>query len=215
MSRSQIKSDLPVEITERIKNISNIYKIVTTKLTPISKSYPLYSTDAPRVEIMFPNDSILNFNNAILEAELTFWHKGNAAAGSVNNYVQSVYPPRYGLASLIQEFNIYINGQTVSKTSQYNYIHNWVNDWLQNQEVEIIDNGLNTIDDHSKLYNYQSTTASTLKGYVVPRRGFPASAVTANGVDVGTADINTRAKNKYHMNLSESLGFLVNLVLKL
>jgi hypothetical protein len=57
---------------------------------------------------MFPNDAILNFNNAILEAELTFWHKGNAAAGSANNYVQSVYQPRYGLASLIQEFNIYI-----------------------------------------------------------------------------------------------------------
>ena len=66
MSRRDYKSDLPVEIAERIKNISDIYKIVTTKLTPISKSYPLYSTDAPRVEIMFPNDSILNFNNAII-----------------------------------------------------------------------------------------------------------------------------------------------------
>jgi hypothetical protein len=207
MSRRDYKVDLPIEVQERIQNISDIYKIVTTKLTPISKSYPLYSTDAPRVEIMFPNDAILNFNNAILEAELTFWHKGNAAAGSANNYVQSVYPPRYGLASLIQEFNIYINGQTVSKTSQYNYIHNWVNDWLQNQDVEIIDNGLNCVDDPSKLYNYQTTTASTLKGYVVPRRGFPASAITANNIDVGTADINTRSKNKYHMNLSESLGF--------
>ena len=27
MSRSQIKSDLPVEITERVKNISNIYNL--------------------------------------------------------------------------------------------------------------------------------------------------------------------------------------------
>ncbi len=56
-------------------------------------------------------------------------------------------------------------------------------------------------------YIYHSTRASTLKGYVVPRRGFPASAVTTNGVDVGTADINTTTKNKYHMNLRESLGF--------
>jgi hypothetical protein len=156
---------------------------------------------------MFPNDAVLNFSNAILEAELTFWHKCNAAGGSANNYVQSVYPPHYGLASLIQEFNVYINGQTVSKTSQYNYIHNWVSDWLQNQEVEVIDNGLNCVDDPSKLYNYQTTAASTLKGYIVPHCGFPASAVTANGVDVGAADINTRGKNKYHMNLSKSLGF--------
>ena len=36
MSRAQIQSDLPVEISERIKNIDNIYKIVNTKLTPIS-----------------------------------------------------------------------------------------------------------------------------------------------------------------------------------
>jgi hypothetical protein len=64
---------------------------------------------------------------------------------------------------------------------------------LPNQEVEVIDNGLMLL---MKLYNYQSTTASTLKGYVVPRRGFPASAITANGTDVETTDINTRMKYK-------------------
>jgi hypothetical protein len=199
MSRSEMSSNLPVEITERIKNIDNIYKIVNTKLTPISKSYPLLSSDAPRVEIYFPNDAILNFYNAILEADIWFNHRGNAAAGSANNYVQSVYPPRYGLASLIQEFNVYLNGQTISKTSQYAYIHNWVRDWLQNFDVEMIDNGLNTVDDPSKLYSYQTTGG--MKGYVIPRRGFPASN------NVADLDINARLKNKYHMNLSESVGF--------
>ena len=170
MSRSEITSNLPVEITERIKNIDNIYKIVNTKLTPISKSYPMISSDAPRCEIYFPNDAILNFSNAILEADITFNHRGNAGAGAANNYVQSVYPPRYGLASLIQEFTVYLNGQTISKTSQYSYIHNWLRDWLQTFDVEVIDNGLNTVDDPSKLYSYQSSGA--MKGYVVPRRGF-------------------------------------------
>ena len=199
MSRSEMSSNLPVEITERIKNIDNIYKIVNTKLTPISKSYPLVSSDAPRVEIYFPNDAILNFQNAILEADIWFNHRGNAAAGSANNYVQSVYPPRYGLASLIQEFNIYLNGQTISKTSQYAYIHNWVRDWLSSYDVEVINNGLNTVDDPSKLYSYQTTGG--MKGYVVPRRGFPASN------NVADLDTNARLKNKYHMNLSESVGF--------
>jgi len=201
MSRSEMSSNLPVEITERIKNIDNIYKIVNTKLTPISKSYPLVSSDAPRVEIYFPNDAILNFQNAILEAEILFNHRGNSAAGSANNYVQSVYPPRYGLASLIQEFNIYLNGQTISKTSQYAYIHNWIRDWLSSYDVDVINNGLNTVDDPSKLYSYQSGNAASLKGYVVPRRGFPASN------NVADLDINVRLKNKYHMNLSESVGF--------
>ena len=207
MSRSEFTSNLPVEITERIKNIDNIYKIVNTKLTPINKSYPLVSSDAPRAEIYFPNDAILNFTNAILEAEIYFNHRGNAAAGSANNYVQSVYPPRYGLASLIQEFNIYLNGQTISKTSQYSYIHNWIKDWLQTFDVEVIDNGLNTVDDPSKLYSYQKLDTSSLKGYVVPRRGFPASVITVGGANVGDEDINTRLKSKYHMNLSESIGF--------
>ncbi len=40
-----------------------------------------------------------------------------------------------------------------------------------------------------------------LKGYVVPRRGFPASK------NVADTDINARLRNKYHMNLSESIGF--------
>ena len=202
MSRSEFTSNLPVEITERIKNIDNIYKIVNTKLTPISKSYPLVSSDAPRVEIYFPNDAILNFDNAILEAEIYFNHRGNAAAGSANNYVQSVYPPRYGLASLIQELNIYLNGQTISKTSQYAFIHNWVMDWVQNFDVELMDNGLNTVDDPSKLFSYQ--TAGNMKGNIVPRRGFPASSVDAAD---GDANINARLKNKYHMNLSDSIGF--------
>ncbi len=40
MSRIQIESVLPVEIYERVKNIDNIFKIVNTKLMPISTSYP-------------------------------------------------------------------------------------------------------------------------------------------------------------------------------
>ena len=43
-----------------------------------------------------------------------------------------------------------------------------------------------------------------MAGRVVPRRGFPASA---SDVGEGDVDINTRLKNKYHMNLSESIGF--------
>ena len=202
MSRSEFTSNLPVEITERIKNIDNIYKIVNTKLTPISKSYPLVSSDAPRVEIYFPNDAILNFDNAILEAEIYFNHRGNAGGTAANNYAQSVYPPRYGLASLIQELNIYLNGQTISKTSQYAFIHNWVMDWVQNFDVELMDNGLNTVDDPSTLFSYHR--AGNMKGNIVPRRGFPAS--TVDGAD-GDANINARLKNKYHMNLSDSIGF--------
>jgi hypothetical protein len=61
-----------------------------------------------------------------------------------------------------------------------------VQDWIQNFDVEVIENGLNIVNDPSKFYSFQ--TAGTMKGYVVPRRGFPASNNVAN------VDINSRLK---------------------
>ena len=110
MSRSSYSSVLPVEVQERIKNIDNIYKISNVKLAPVNKSYPLVSSETPRAEIYFPSDSVFTFRNAILEAEIKFNHRGNADATAANNHTQSVYPPRYALASLIEEINVYING---------------------------------------------------------------------------------------------------------
>ena len=101
----------------------------------------------------------------------------------------NLFTPHYGLASLIQELNVYLNGQTISKTSQYGYIHNWIKDWRQNFDVEI-DNGLNTVDDPSKLYSYQN--GRNMEGRVVPRLEFLASVYP--NAD-GDKDINTLLKN--------------------
>ena len=43
-----------------------------------------------------------------------------------------------------------------------------------------------------------------MAGRVVPRRGFPPSAL---GDGAGMGDINVRNKNKYHLNLGDSIGF--------
>ena len=201
MSRSQYQSVLPIEISERIKNIENIYKIANVKLVPVNKSYSLVSSESPRAEIYLPSDSVLNLDNAILEAEIYFNHRGNTDANSPNNYVQSIYPPRYGLSSLIEEINVYINGILVSGTKRYNFIHNWVRDWLDNYDVEI-NTGLNDCRDPSMLYSYP--TAGGMAGRVVPRRGYPASVLND---DASQNDINARLRNFYHMNLGESVGF--------
>lgn len=199
--RTQYPSVLPVQITERIKNIENIYKINNIKLTPINKSYPLLSTESPRVEIYFPSDSVLNLENAILQANITFNHLGNGGADRTNTFVQGLYPPRYGLASLIQEMNVYINGVQASSTKQYNFIHNWVKDWTNSFDVEI-NEGLNDVRDPSVLYTRPE--AGTMSGYIVPRRGFPICNFNNNA---GQNDINCRQRTNYHMNLSDSVGF--------
>jgi len=196
--RTQYPSVLPVQITERIKNIQDIYKIANVKLTPVNKSYPLVSTESPRTEIFFPSDSVLNLENAILEADVLFKHAGNVAGGAgPNNYVQLRYPPRYGLASLIEEINIYVNGVQAATTKRYNFIHNWVRDWLNGFDVDMND-GLNTCEDPSILYTYQT-------GRIMPKRGFPVGLT--GGADNTVATTNLNHKGKYHMNLSETVGF--------
>lgn len=199
--RTQYPSVLPVQITERIKNIDNIYKINNIKLTPINKSYPLVSTEAPRCEIYFPSDSVLNIENAILQANITFNHLGNGGADRPNQYVQGLYPPRYGLASLIQEMNVYINGIQASSTKQYNFIHNWIRDWIGSFDVEI-NEGLNDVQDPSILYT--RPIGGTMSGYIVPRRGFPVCVIND---DAANNDINARQRMDYHLNLSDSVGF--------
>lgn len=202
MARSSYTSVLPIEINERIKNIDNIYKIANVKLTPVNKSYPLVSSESPRCEIYLPSDSVLNLQNAILEATIKFNQRGNGGATAAGNYVQSVYPPRYALASLIEELNIYINGISVSSTKRYNYIYNWIKDWLDTYDVDI-DNGLNEVKDPSVLYQ-KPTGGSGMAGRVVPRRGYPVSAWND---DAANNDLNARMKGVYHMNLGDSVGF--------
>ena len=200
MSRSNYENKLPVEIQERVKNIDGIYKIANVKLTPVNKSYPLVSSESPRCEIYFPSDSVLNLANAILEAKVKFNQRGNAGGAAAGNYVQSVFPPRYALASLIEEMNVYINGISVSSTKRYSYIYNWIKDWLNTFDVEVND-GLNEVRDPSKIY--QKPTAGNMSGYIVPRRGFPAS----NHVGAAEDDVNSRGEAVYHMNLGDSIGF--------
>ena len=199
--RSQYPAVLPVQITERIKNIDNVYKINNIKLTPINKSYPLVSTEAPRCEIYFPSDSVLNLENAILQANITFNHLGNGGADRPNNYVQGVYAPRYGLASLIQEMNVYINGIQASSTKQYNFIHNWIRDWIGSFDVEI-NEGLNDCLDPSVIYTRPN--GGGMSGYIVPRRGFPVCVFDDNAAN---NDTNVRQRMDYHFNLSDGIGF--------
>jgi len=199
--RYQYPAGLPVQITERIKNIDNVYKINNIKLTPINKSYPLVSTEAPRCEIYFPSDSVLNLENAILQANITFNHLGNGGADRANNYVQGLYAPRYGLASLIQEMNVYINGIQASSTKQYNFIHNWIRDWIGSFDVEI-NEGLNDCQDPSIVYT--RPTAGGMGGYIVPKRGFP---ICVCNDDAANNDVNARQRMDYHLNLSDSVGF--------
>jgi hypothetical protein len=60
---------------------------------------------------------------------------------------------------------------------------------------------LNIVDDPSKLYSYQTGNAVSLKANIVARRGSPASNSEPD------VDITARLRNKYYMNVSESIGF--------
>ncbi len=54
-------------------------------------------------------------------------HRGNNAAANVGNYVQKAYFPR--TASLIENLEIKINGQSRQNINQYGYIYNILYDF--------------------------------------------------------------------------------------
>ncbi len=55
-------------------------------------------------------------------------HRGNAAASNVDNNVQKAYFPR-NTASLIENLEIKINGQSRQNIHQYGYIYNILHDF--------------------------------------------------------------------------------------
>ncbi len=86
---------------------------------------------------------------------------------------------------------------------------------LQSFDFEVVDNGLNTVDDPSKSSSCQTSTASTSKGFIEPRRGFPVSAITENIIGMSDKNKNSGLQNKYHMILSDSVGFIRKAISKI
>lgn len=182
-------SSWPAGLLSRVRKLENIYK-QTVKLSPINQSDVAAGN---KITINFPTDSVFDLKSLSFDAIVTTYHKGNQSANAANNYVQTFYLPRNGLASLISQIDIRVGGRSIQNISQYNYLYNAITDWIYNG---------NNVDEVQGLLD-PSVMVSYDNGKIVPRRGYPVSPFGANAE---TNNKFARLQDKY--SCRRFIGFL-------
>jgi hypothetical protein len=117
----------------------------------------------------------------------------NGAAA--NNYVQTYYLPRNGIASMISQLDIRINGRSIQNISQYSYLYNTISDWMYN--------GQNMHDEVGGLADPSVMTYYN-KGKLYTRRGYPVSYYDAANADL----VNKQCRLSDRYSCRKFLGFL-------
>ena len=183
----------PAGLLERVRNLTRIYK-QTVKLLPIQQG-PVVNGN--KITVQFPVDSVFNLRSLSFDAYIQTCHNGNQSANAANNYVQTYYLPRNGIASMISQLDIRVNGRSIQNIAQYSYVYNAITDWICN--------GSNIQDEVGALAD-QSLMTYMYKGKLYTRRGYPVSAYDNT---LANTDLNNKRARLYdRYSCRRFLGFL-------
>ena len=116
---------IPNGMLYRVKQIMGVSK-QTLKMVPLSGQTT--ATNGQKVIVSLPPNSLVDLSTFEMNFTGATQHRGNNAATNVNNYVQKAYFPR-NTASLIENLEIKINGQSRQNINQYGYIYNILHDF--------------------------------------------------------------------------------------
>ena len=116
---------IPQGMLYRVKQIMGVSK-QTLKMVPLSGQTT--ATNGQKIIVSLPPNSLVDLSTFEMNFVGTTQHRGNAAATNVANYVQKAYFPR-NTASLIENLEIKINGQSRQNINQYGYIYNILHDF--------------------------------------------------------------------------------------
>ena len=126
MSEESSSFVAPAGLLERVRNINQIYK-QTVKLLPVQQGAVV---NGNKILLSFPVDSVFDLRSLSFDALIQTCHGGNQSGAAANNYVQTYYLPRNGIASMISQLDIRINGRSIQNISQYSYLYNTISDWI-------------------------------------------------------------------------------------
>ena len=204
MSEESSSFVAPAGLLERVRNISQIYK-QTVKLLPTQQGAVV---NGNKITVQFPVDSVFDLRSLSFDALIQTSHAGNQSGAAANNYVQTYYLPRNGIASMISQLDIRINGRSIQNISQYSYIYNAISDWVYN--------GSNTQDEVGALADPSLMTYYN-KGKLVTRRGYPVSYY-GDGTNTDLVNKQCRLLDRYSQRrflgfLGESSTFILNTAL--
>lgn len=116
---------IPQGMLYRVKQIMGVSK-QTLKIVPLSGQTT--ATNGQKVIVSLPPNSLVDLSTFEMNFTGATQHRGNNAATNVANYVQKAYFPR-NTASLIENLEIKINGQSRQNINQYGYIYNILHDF--------------------------------------------------------------------------------------
>jgi len=116
---------IPQGMLYRVKQIMGVSK-QTLKMVPLSGQTT--ATNGQKIIVSLPPNSLVDLSTFEMNFVGTTQHRGNNAATNVANYVQKAYFPR-NTASLIENLEIKINGQSRQNINQYGYIYNILHDF--------------------------------------------------------------------------------------
>jgi len=120
-----IPPSIPTGMLYRVKQIQGISK-QTLKLVPLSGQISV--SQQGKVIVSLPPNSLVDLSTFEMNFTGSTQHRGNGSASNVNNYVQKAYFPR-NTASLIENLEIKINGQSRQNINQYGYLYNIFHDY--------------------------------------------------------------------------------------
>jgi len=116
---------IPSGMLYRVKQIMGVSK-QTLKLVPLSGQTTVIN--GQKIIVSLPPNSLVDLSTFEMNFVGATQHRGNNTATNVANYVQKAYFPR-NTASLIENLEIKINGQSRQNINQYGYIYNILHDF--------------------------------------------------------------------------------------
>ena len=116
---------IPSGMLYRVKQIMGVSK-QTLKLVPLSGQTTVIN--GQKMIVSLPPNSLVDLSTFEMNFIGAIQHRGNNAATNCANYVQKAYFPR-NTASLIENLEIKINGQSRQNINQYGYIYNILHDF--------------------------------------------------------------------------------------
>jgi len=168
---------IPSGMLYRVKQIMGISK-QTLKLVPLSGQTLV--TNGGKIIVALPPNSLVDLSTFELNFRGYTQHGGNGStwantAGTstnLNTYVNKRYFPR-NIASLIENLEIKINGQSRQNINQYGYIYNILNDFTCGYDTT----AKNRIGQNADPSNKTTNNNAQLQAY----RGFPVGCTAQSG----------------------------------
>ena len=182
---------IPTGMLYRVKQIQNVSK-QTIKIVPLTGQTS--ATNTQKIIVNLPPNSLVDLATFEMNFTGATAHNGNSGASNLSNYVQKRYFPR-NIASIIENLEIKINGQSRQNINQYGYLYNILNDYTCGND-NMFKNRIGANADPSNKTIYVNGQARSFRGYPV-----------GNLVDVSGAPVGTALDQDYY-SIRTWLGFL-------